>query len=157
MRMKERGGVREIVPWREARRFFYWRLRYQLFVMTERRGVTREGDCTQERGQEVLLLEAQVPDIRYEGEGRGERDCILERGQEVLLLEAQVPDIRYEGERRGEGDCILEGGQEVLPLEAHESWAPSIGMHIAQCTLPGGGADIARRNLNGCLSFKLPV
>jgi hypothetical protein len=28
VRMKERGGVREIVPWRQSRRFFYWRLRY---------------------------------------------------------------------------------------------------------------------------------
>ena len=26
VRMKEKGGVREIVPWRDARRFFYWRL-----------------------------------------------------------------------------------------------------------------------------------
>jgi hypothetical protein len=33
--MKERGGVREIVPWREARRFFYWRLRYMVSVFTE--------------------------------------------------------------------------------------------------------------------------
>ena len=34
-RMKEKGCLREVVPWAEARRYFYWRLRRRLLEVSQ--------------------------------------------------------------------------------------------------------------------------
>jgi len=56
VRMKEKGCIRDIIPWAGARRFFYWRMRRRLLeVRIERQIVSASGARKVEHSQRVAM------------------------------------------------------------------------------------------------------
>ena len=62
-RMKKKGVIREILQWRHARKFFYWRIRRRLLECDLRREISAElQTSTISQAGEILeeILEAAV-------------------------------------------------------------------------------------------------
>lgn len=70
-RLTEKGAIRRVVKWEEAREFFYWRLRRRLVEERVRQKI-RSADPSLSRDETTALLRKWASDYRIEGGANGQ-------------------------------------------------------------------------------------
>ncbi|KAI9837736.1 MAG: Acetyl-CoA carboxylase [Sarea resinae] len=128
-RMKAKGVIRQSLRWREARRFFYWRLRRRIneeSIIRKINSASLRGASSRERNMELLKAWSGVPN--FELDDRAVAMWYEENRKEVL---GKVEKVKSEGVAsdiaallRGNKEGGLKGVAQVLsmlPVEEKES------------------------------------
>jgi hypothetical protein len=117
-RMKEKGCLREVVPWAEARRYFYWRLRRRLLeVRLEQQIVAASGPRKVEHSRRVAMAR------RWFAEDHPTSPHLWDEDKEVVAwLESQVEE---------DARCTVQDSIKLIRKEAMMHSVKDIGPELA--------------------------
>jgi len=117
-RMKEKGCLREVVPWTEARRYFYWRLRRRLLeVRLEQQIVAASGPRKVEHSRRVAMTR------RWFAEDHPTSPHLWDEDKEVVAwLESQVEE---------DARCTVQDSIRLIRKEAMLHSVKDIGPELA--------------------------
>jgi len=116
--MKEKGCLREVVPWAEARRYFYWRLRRRLLeVRLEQQIVAASGPRKVEHSRRVAMTR------RWFAEDHPTSPHLWDEDKEVVAwLESQVEE---------DARCTVQDSIKLIRKEAMMHSVKDIGPELA--------------------------
>jgi acetyl-CoA carboxylase/biotin carboxylase 1 len=127
-RMKAKNVIRESLQWREARRFFYWRVRRRLneeYIVKRISATSKEQVANRERHLKTLAAWTGIPDFEH-----ADREVAMWYEDNRKIVHEKVEALKSEGVAfdvaallRANGKGGLKGVQQVLsmlPVEERE-------------------------------------
>jgi acetyl-CoA carboxylase / biotin carboxylase 1 len=127
-RMKAKHVIRESLRWREARRFFYWRVRRRLneeYIVKRISAASKEQAANRERHLKTLAAWTGIPDFEH-----ADREVAMWYEDNRKMVHEKVEALKSEGVAfdvaallRANGKGGLKGVQQVLsmlPVEERE-------------------------------------
>merc|ERR1711971_1038079 len=127
-RMKEKGCLREVVPWAEARRYFYWRLRRRLLeVRLEQQIVAASGPRKVEHSRRVAMTRRWFAEDHPTSPHLWEEDarCTVQDSIKLIRKETMMHSVKDIGPELA-GDLIMYLAEKLSP-EKRDEMTKAIG------------------------------